>query len=139
MASYEEIAPGVSIETADPLPEWAVKCPKCGARKNQPCTYLSTVYKWEVVWHSGSDGRKRRDEKRVLRHRAGDETERSHNERRIAFTRPHRAKEPVLSPSPAVMAFWDYDRREYRAMQAWLRDNPHLLTRRVDHPARGNP
>jgi len=116
----EEIGPGmfeVLPDPVEPKPEWAWACPKCKAKKGSPCVYVSASWKW--VGHY-------RDEKRIQIHAAGDTTVKSHNERLNRMHNAARTRErtpPVVGPSAAVMAFWAYDRQEYSAMQAWLKEN----------------
>lgn len=92
--------------------EWRYPCPKCKARVGETCTYLTDAQRWTA---GGTQ--------QVVLHHAGDPTVRSHNERLTYQERKRRKLPPVQGPSPAVKALWEYDRHEYRTMQAWLRAN----------------
>jgi len=124
----EEIAPGMWEVVSDPKPEWRYRCPKCKARIGEPCIYLQDAQKWETAWQTGTGGHRYRRDVQVILHRKGDPTRRSHNER---LNQKHRAERPkpapVVGPSPAVKALWDYDRLEYRAMREWLHANHRLF------------
>jgi len=132
MLTDEEKAAGLrEPEPPEPKPEWRWKCPKCKARIGESCVYLQTSQKWHTVWETGLDGRTKRPRTvQTILHREGDPTTRSHNERTVLRYRKEKpAALVVKSMTPAVAAYWEADRLEYRQMREWLRANSWILWR----------
>lgn len=84
-----------------------VSCPKCKARKDQPCVYMSSN-----LWHE--------------KDRVGKPTQRPHNERMNRYERRLR-KEHVVArrpqPHPALASLWQFEKSELEATRQWLKRN----------------
>lgn len=102
-----------------------VSCPKCRARKDNPCIYLPTAntsHAPSPYWVS--------PERDALLARVGKPCRRVHNERRESFRRKRVQQERWLAsrdPRPgtpdqlaSMRALRELDRREMRQMATWL-------------------
>jgi hypothetical protein len=107
----------------------AVTCPKCGARKGDPCTYVSLAGSSPSPWASATHKAKMA--------RVGTPTKRTHIERGFALHhaigRRFRDCRLGLRPVPievaaAARSIRELDRREAVQLAAWFRAYGSLFT-----------
>ena len=99
----------------------SVSCPKCGAKRGEPCTYIPLV----------EDGRYVTSNKiRARMAIVGTPTKRPHNDRMNRLTDVQRARRRrqrlqtgIASTPAALFALRDFDRREHERLKAWLKEN----------------
>lgn len=114
---------------ASDVAAYRVACPECGAKKNDPCTYMwpkSVNPDADPLWHTAGV--------RAMIARVGQPTTQPHNGRRRAAPRP-RVYRVAARPTPRVdtvqwyvaLAQREFDRREYWALHAWLRQHAQIF------------
>jgi len=108
------------------------RCPKCGAKKNQPCVYLTPAPTRRRIWVSGQS----RWEYPPPAYQVGDPMKGTHMERRDKYNAEwHRKKRAAelevakASQPPWLYAIREFDARENEQMRDWLRCNAKRLFR----------
>lgn len=113
-----------------------VSCPKCKAKKNEPCTYITDQVKWEKIkdytrnYNSRTYYSSGPNFARITSHKKGDECKSVHNERRNkAWNKRIKAlrMEAPAPPPSALQSLNAFDQREYEQLREWLRFNAYIL------------
>lgn len=124
MSAYEPVSDAMAREVA---------CPRCHARKEQPCTYLSDGEKSK--WNGPGTWTYT-----IRSWKAGEPCQRVHNERRNSwYVKMNRARrrewevkaqaayEKYKVPPAALFTLRALDVAEYGRTKDWLREHGHIL------------